>query len=147
MPERHWTPVIALLALAACKPAEAPAPAEASGATASAAIASSAAATADEKFIAIGTEPFWNVTIAKGRAVYTTPDNQDGQSIAVSVSQQGKRRKFTGIMDGEPFVLTLRPGNCSDGMSDRSYSYSADLAVAGEEHRGCAEPGTEFPPE
>ena len=67
--------------------------------------------------------------------------------MAITASQQGRRRKFTGSLDGEPFVLTLRPENCSDGMSDRSYSYGADLNIAGEEHRGCAEPGTEFAPE
>lgn len=101
-------------------------------------------APAGEKFIAIGTEPFWNVAIADGMAKYSTPENVDGQTTAVTATQDGTARQYSGTLNGQPFVLKLSLAACSDGMSDRNYGYAAELTVAGGEVKGCADPGTEF---
>ena len=36
------------------------------------------------------------------------------------------------------FALAVTPGDCSDGMSDRTYPFVATLQVAGEQRNGCA---------
>lgn len=103
-------------------------------------------APAGERFIAIGTEPFWNVVIANGSAKYATPENGEGQTTPVTATKDGNSRLFSGTLGGQPFVLRLRPETCSDGMSDRQYGYAAQLTVAGGEVKGCADPGTELKP-
>ncbi len=138
--------------IAACKPADAPVP-QPSAETGSPAVAIAAptvpapvsnAASADLAFIAMGTEPFWSMKVAGGKATYTTPEDQVGQPFAVVAAQVGTGWQFKGTLAGQPFALKLRLEICSDGMSDRSYRYAAELAVMGEARKGCAEPGTEF---
>ncbi len=151
MPRILMSVVIALAVLVGCKPAgeAAPQPSVAASASPDAAAAPSAtaAAASSERFIAIGTEPFWNVTIKDGKATYSTPEDPNGQSLAVEVTHDGASRRFAGTFKGQPFVLNLRPETCSDGMSDRRYGHAADLAVGGESLRGCADPGTALKPE
>ena len=36
------------------------------------------------------------------------------------------------------FDLMITPGECSDGMSDRTYPYTATLLVGDEQRQGCA---------
>ena len=143
--------------IAGCKPAEAPVPqpSEVAGAPAVATLApavpapvpASNTAPVGAAFIVMGTEPFWSVKVAGGKATYTTPEDQVGQAFTVVAAQDGTGWQFKGTLTGQPFALKLRLETCSDGMSDRSYRYAADLAVMGEARKGCAEPGTEFKPE
>ena len=87
-----------------------------------------------------GTEPFWGGTIDGSGIVYRTPNDIDGKPIATTVSKVGAATRYSGTLDGRPFVLTLTPGTCSDGMSDTVYPITAALSVLGEERRGCAAP-------
>jgi len=87
-----------------------------------------------------GTEPFWGGTIDGSAILYRTPDDIDGEAIAATVSKVGAATRYSGTLDGQPFVLTLTPGTCSDGMSDTVYPISAALSVLGEERQGCAAP-------
>lgn len=89
---------------------------------------------------AIGTEPFWGAR-TEGRCVtYSTPEDQQGTRIWTKVESGPMGPIYVGAHQGKPFVLRLQPAvNCSDGMSDRKYDWSADLTVGGEERRGCAE--------
>ena len=147
---------VAVALIAGCKPAEAPVPQPSAMAGAPAVattvptapppapVPTSNAAPAGAAFIAMGTEPFWSVKVAGGKATYTTPEDQVGQPFAVVAAQNGTRWQFNGTLAGQPFALKLRLETCSDGMSDRSYRYAADLAVRGEQRKGCAEPGSEF---
>ena len=145
---------VAVAMIAGCKPAVAPVPQPSAVAgapevatalpTAPAPVLATNAAIAIDKFMAIGTEPFWSVKVAGGKATYTTPEDQVGQSIAVVAAQDGTGWQYKGTLAGQPFDLKLRLETCSDGMSDRSYRYAADLAVRGEQRKGCAEPGSEF---
>jgi uncharacterized membrane protein len=90
---------------------------------------------------AIGTEPFWGARV-EGRCVtYSTPEDQDGTRIWTKFAGRAESGRWSGALDGQPFVMETRPqADCSDGMSDNVYPIAVTLTVRGEERRGCAEP-------
>ena len=88
----------------------------------------------------IGTEPFWGGTVSPGEIVYSTPDNQTGERIPVTVRIDGAREIYSGRLSGQAFTLVLTDGPCSDGMSDNVHAFTARLEVQGEERSGCANP-------
>ena len=92
----------------------------------------------DETIYVGGTEPFWGGEIAGTEARYTTPENIDGASFAVDRFAGNNGLGFTGAVEGVSFDLTVTPGDCSDGMSDRTYPYTATLLIGGETRNGCA---------
>jgi uncharacterized membrane protein len=92
----------------------------------------------DEVVHFTGTEPFWGGQVAGGNLLYTTPDFQQGETVAVSRFAGRNGLSFNGDLDGKPFVLALSPDTCSDGMSDRKYPFTATLQVRGELRQGCA---------
>jgi uncharacterized membrane protein len=87
-----------------------------------------------------GTEPFWGGSLTGTTVRYMTPDDQFGDVIETRVAFAPDRETYSGAWGGSPFVLILRRGPCSDGMSDRSYAFSVELRVRGESRRGCADP-------
>ena len=87
-----------------------------------------------------GTEPFWGGTIEGANILYQTPDDQEGKTITTTMTKEGPTLRFSGELGGQPFVLKLTPGTCSDGMSDTVYPLHAVLAVRGEPRQGCAKP-------
>ena len=88
----------------------------------------------------IGTEPFWGGTVSPREIVYSTPDNQTGERIPVTVRFEGNREIYSGRYSGQAFILALTDGPCSDGMSDNVHAFTARLEVQGEERSGCADP-------
>jgi uncharacterized membrane protein len=90
---------------------------------------------------AVGTEPFWGARI-EGRCVtYSTPEDQGGTRIWSRYTAGARGAgDWLGAYRGKPFALRLRPGACSDGMSDRRYSQTAELVVDGGKRSGCAGP-------
>lgn len=86
----------------------------------------------------IGTEPFWGGAAGAGMATYSTPENPDGTEFPVQRFAGNNGLGISGEMDGQAFDLTVTPGDCSDGMSDRTYPYTATLLVGGEQRQGCA---------
>lgn len=89
----------------------------------------------------LGTEPFWGIEISKTTrsATYSRvgeadvalsyPEEsrgQDGAAVLTSTSPQGE------------VVMTIRKQDCSDGMSDRTYPWDAEVAFKGEALKGCA---------
>lgn len=126
-----------LLPLAGCgqgsaDQASGPAPALASVATPPAPIAE------NEMLHFIGTEPFWGGEVNGARLTYSTPDNQAGTTIMVARSMAPGSVAFSGTLDGKPFALSIATPQCSDGMSDRRYPFTATLEVGGEVRHGCA---------
>ena len=115
-------------------PASAPTPvqSQAPGQPAFAAIA------ADETIRFTGTEPFWGGTVRAGELVYSTPENQDGETIAVRRFAGNNGLGFSGVRNGAPFDMTITPGACSDGMSDRTYPFAVTLRLGEEQRNGCA---------
>ncbi len=93
---------------------------------------------AQEKLVALGTEPFWSVEVLPVALRYSTPENIAGTVIPAARRAEGSATIWTGTHGGAPFALRLAPGPCSDGMSDARYRYSANLTVAGQTLSGCA---------
>lgn len=91
----------------------------------------------EETVTLVGTEPFWNLTVTGGEGVWTTPDNQPGTRLALTRFAGNGGLGFNGALDGQPLTATLTPGQCSDGMSDRSFPFVATIALGGETLRGC----------
>ena len=87
----------------------------------------------------VGTEPFWGGTLDSDRFHYTTLENQTGWEVRGTSTASSAGSKFTGALDGKPFVVTITRTPCSDGMSDRSYAYRATVRWGEETRRGCAD--------
>ena len=84
-----------------------------------------------------GTEPFWGIRIEGGQANYTTPDQPEGTDFAVTRFAGNNGLGFSGTLEGQAITITLTPGQCSDGMSDRSFPFVATIALGGETLTGC----------
>ena len=92
----------------------------------------------DETIRFTGTEPFWGGTVSGGELVYSTPENQDGERIAVRRFAGNNGLGFSGVRGGKPFDMAITPRACSDGMSDRTYPFTVTLKLGDEQRSGCA---------
>lgn len=136
----------AALLASACQPAGSPAAPAAGGANAGAAptgiVSSQGAAfeaiAPEETIRFVGTEPFWGGAVTGGEMVYSTPENQAGDTIAVSRFAGNNGLGFSGTYNGAPLDVTVTPGACSDGMSDRSYPFTVTLKLGAAQRAGCA---------
>ena len=93
---------------------------------------------ADEAIRLTGTEPFWGGEVSGGTLTYTTPDNPDGWTIRVDRFAGRNGVSFSGDMEGQSLTAAVSPGQCSDGMSDRTYPFNVTLKIGGETRNGCA---------
>ncbi len=84
-----------------------------------------------------GTEPFWGGSISGSMLTYSTPKNPDGQTFSVERFAGNGGLGFTGKMDKAAFNMAVTPGNCSDGMSDRTYPFVVTLQLGEETRNGC----------
>jgi len=95
-------------------------------------------AVAPEEVVTLaGTEPFWNVRIAEGEAVWMTPGNPGGTRFAITRFAGNNGLGFSGTLNDQPFNATLTPGDCSDGMSNRTFPFVTTIALGGETLMGC----------
>ena len=85
-----------------------------------------------------GTEPFWGGEATQVELTYSTPENIDGETIAVDRFAGNNGVSFSGKLEGQSFDLMITPSQCSDGMSDRVYPYVASLKIGEERRDGCA---------
>lgn len=85
----------------------------------------------------IGTEPFWGGTVGGGKLIYTTPENQEGETIAVERFAGRGGISFSGMLGGQTLEMAVTPGECSDGMSDRTYPFTVTLRIGQETRNGC----------
>lgn len=81
---------------------------------------------------AIGTEPFWAVTIRGSTALLERPDHRP---LRYSVAHGGDDRAIRYL--GEGFTLTATEGPCSDGMSDAIWSERVQIAFGEGTLKGC----------
>lgn len=86
----------------------------------------------------VGTEPFWGGKVSGTRLTYTTPENQAGETIAVSRFAGRGGLSFSGTLAAGPMTMAVTPGDCSDGMSDRRYPFAATLRIGSDVRQGCA---------
>jgi uncharacterized membrane protein len=84
-----------------------------------------------------GTEPFWSIQINGEQANYSNPEHPEGFAFAVARFAGNNGLGLTGTLFEEPVTITLTPGQCSDGMSDRAFPYVATVALGEETLRGC----------
>lgn len=80
----------------------------------------------------LGTEPFWNVRVTAGGAVFETPETS--QSLAsVSALDTGipddVRRALVLAGGGDRITATIAPEACNDGMSDRAFGLGTLVIV------------------
>lgn len=131
--KRVTTGVLASLLLVGCSPDEAVnVPGDAADSQAYAGIAE------DVVVHFTGTEPFWGGQVAGESLTYSTPENIDGTTITVTRFPGRGGLSFSGNLDGRALDLAITPGNCSDGMSDRTYPFVATLQLGNEQRSGCA---------
>lgn len=92
----------------------------------------------DEVLNFTGTEPFWGGDIDGRTLTYKTPDDPEGEVIMVERFAGRGGIAFSGLLDGADFEMTVTPLECSDGMSDRTYPFTATLQIGEETRNGCA---------
>lgn len=87
-------------------------------------------------FSASGTEPFWRVDVTNEKIVLTRPDAAAQTVTGVTASVSGQAVSMASA--GPPAVqVVLAKGDCSDGMSDLTYPYKAEVKWGGETLKGC----------
>ena len=92
----------------------------------------------DEAVQYTGTEPFWGGAAERGMATYLTPERPEAPAFPVQRFAGNNGLGFSGSVDGASFDLTITPGACSDGMSDRTYPFTATLLIGSAQRQGCA---------
>lgn len=85
-----------------------------------------------------GTEPFWGGQVKGMVLTYTTPRKPDGETITVERFAGRNGLSYSGALGGKSFIMAVTPGECSDGMSDRTYPFTVTLEIDGETRNGCA---------
>lgn len=92
-----------------------------------------AAAPAGDSYSALGTEPFWSVTIESGRLTYESPNRPNFSAPAPTPTTAYNGRSY--VVDR--LVLNAIHAQCSDGMSDNIYADTVTVVVDGVIARGC----------
>lgn len=133
---RLWP--LSLLILAGCQPqdptgAPAAAPADAPAAR-------PASSDFSQPMTAIGTEPFWSVTLDGTRLKLLRPGEPDLVAQAPGAAiRPGQATWAATSGDGQRLAVTLYVSPCSDGMSDRAYPMTAEVTLGSAPTlRGCA---------
>jgi len=141
------TACVSALLLTGCGPSEAPggadapppadAPAAAPIAPAEPAAPTPAPSEFETDFGARGTEPFWGADIKGGQIKITGVDRPELVATNAGLAALGDRAVWTAQAGKTAVVVTLVKGECSDGMSDLKYPYSAEVKVGDEVLKGC----------
>ena len=87
----------------------------------------------------LGTEPFWSLSIDGVQAIYSTPESA-GEPVRLVRTEAGGLLNLTGTVGGEVLAAQIVPRECSDGMSDRRYSFAATITLGDRTMNGCANP-------
>lgn len=85
-----------------------------------------------------GSEPFWSAAVAGTELTFSTPDNPDGSVISVERFAGNGGLSFSGTLDGAALNAVVTPGDCSDGMSDFTYPFTATIMLGDRLLEGCA---------
>ena len=83
---------------------------------------------------AVGTEPFWDLTIDERQMVFT----DRGNNVAVAQPTPRVIVGFAGEIYQSPRLgVNIVHRQCSDGMSDRVYADTVQVDVDGRRYNGC----------
>jgi uncharacterized membrane protein len=89
-----------------------------------------------------GSQPPWSLRIRKNSLALSRPGRVDimSENPGPSIASGAAVWSATAVGQGGSLKVTLRPGHCSVGMSDREYPYQATVETGGETLMGCAAP-------
>lgn len=91
-------------------------------------------------FRLVGNEPFWAVHIDSTVIRYVTPEDTAGTRFPpVKPLQLGDTIRWTSSTPQTIIEAWVVPESCSDGMSDRTWTYRASVQVGDRKLQGCAE--------
>ena len=85
----------------------------------------------------LGTEPFWGGQVAGGTLRWETPENPKGEDVTVTRLAGRGGLSYSGVLGGKAFTLAVSPGQCSDGMSDRSFPFLVMVRIGEAVREGC----------
>ena len=82
---------------------------------------------------AVGTEPFWNLLIDEHNITFVEPERQPitQPTPKVIIGVAGE------IYQTQRINVNIVHGQCSDGMSDRTYPDKVQVTVDGRRFEGC----------
>jgi uncharacterized membrane protein len=87
----------------------------------------------------VGTEPFWGIRVDGDALHFTTMEDQVGKHLTGQHTLQADGIRYVGTDAGTAFELDIRRGECSDGMSDTQYAFTAAFRYGNTDYKGCAE--------
>jgi len=90
--------------------------------------------TGDAPYHAIGTEPFWSLDIDSREIRFSQAT--DGRDI-VELTPRVIHGFAGEIYQGQRIRVNIVHGQCSDGMSDRTYPDKVQVGVDGKSYEGC----------
>lgn len=87
----------------------------------------------------VGTEPFWGLKISEKSIRFSSPDVLDGVQLKIKSKKEaaGMVEGFATVIKTKHTSLTMVRGECSDGMSDATYSHHAVYEMKGTVYYGC----------
>lgn len=85
-----------------------------------------------------GTEPFWSVHVVGSRLVFSTPEQIEGIGMDAKHSLPGGVEHFDSRDGSQDFDLDIHRQDCSDGMSDIHYEWTARFRYGETVYEGCA---------
>jgi uncharacterized membrane protein len=87
-----------------------------------------------------GTEPFWALDIDSTGLRFRSPDDTAGVHWPQPSSRVSEDTlHWAGRTARGEIEASIWPGQCSDGMSDRVWSYTAAVRIDTTKYTGCAE--------
>ncbi|MBI5942415.1 MAG: hypothetical protein HY859_18555 [Caulobacterales bacterium] len=91
-------------------------------------------------FSAAGNEPFWRVDIKGQAIVLSGPAAENVQTTTAAnagLATTADSATWTAQAGTTPVVVKVTRGDCSDGMSDLTYPYKAEVNWGAETLKGC----------
>jgi len=86
----------------------------------------------------LGTEPFWGGSVSGDQMTYETPEKPAGERITVARFAGRGGLSYSGTLASANLTMTITPGSCSDGMSDRRFPFTVTLQIGDALRNGCA---------
>jgi uncharacterized membrane protein len=86
----------------------------------------------ETRYRALGTEPFWAVTVKGSTATLERPDKMPAD-FAISRSDDGRAVRYLGA----GFSMVVTEGPCSDGMSDAHWADRVAVSYGEGTLKGC----------